>query len=447
MRRGARAPLPAGFATIWTTVALDLVGFGIVLPILPLYARELDASPTAIGALVASFSLMQLVFSPLWGRVSDRWGRKPVLVVSLVGTAIGSLLTGLAGSLWLLFAGRIIDGISGASVSVAQAAVTDLAPPAQRARLLGLLGAAFGVGFVVGPALGSLAAVGGRQLPFLLAAAVAAGNAVVALRRLPETHPDPAVGGRRAAHGPGPGPTPTGATGAGTDVAGEPLPVDGTADALQPPVSSGLLRFAVVAFTSLVAFSAFEATFSLLGQERFDLTLGSTGALFAAIGVVLVVVQAGLIHPVVSRLGEVPTLRLGLALDVVGLGLLAVSTSWPPLVAALLLLVVGQGLVTPTLSSIVAGRARADRRGRALGFQQSAGGLARVVGPAVGGAAFEHVGVAAPSVLGAALAAVAVLLTLPDERGPSPAGDHEVVGVELDAAGGHQRGRVLAEDR
>jgi cysteinyl-tRNA synthetase len=267
MRRGARAPLPAGFATIWTTVALDLVGFGIVLPILPLYARELDASPTAIGALVASFSLMQLVFSPIWGRVSDRVGRKPVLVLSLVGTAVGSLLTGLAGSLWLLFAGRLLDGISGASVSVAQAAVADVAPPEQRARLLGLLGAAFGVGFVIGPALGSLAAVGGPRLPFLLAAAVAAVNAVVALRRLPETHPDPAVGGRRAAHGPGRGPTPTGATGAGTDVAGEPLPVDGTADALQPPVSSGLLRFAVVAFTSLVAFSAFEATFSLLGRS------------------------------------------------------------------------------------------------------------------------------------------------------------------------------------
>ena len=427
MRRGDRAPLPAGFATIWTTVALDLVGFGIVLPILPLYARELDASPTAIGALVASFSLMQLVFSPIWGRVSDRVGRKPVLVVSLIGTAVGSLLTGLAGSLWLLFAGRLLDGISGASVSVAQAAVADLAPREQRARLLGLLGAAFGVGFVVGPILGSLAAVGGRRLPFLLAAGVAAANAVVALRRLPETHPDPTIGGRRP--DPGLGPTPTGATGAGTDVAGDPVPVDELVGPSGTAPARGLLRFAVVAFTSLVAFSAFEATFSLLGQDRFDLTLGSTGAVFAAIGVVLVVVQAGFIHPVVTRLGELVTLRLGLALDAVGLALLAVATTWPVLVVALLVLVTGQGLVTPTLSSIVAGRARADRRGSALGIQQSAGGLARVVGPALGGALFQHVGVAAPSVLGAVLAAAAVLLTLPEPGSAEPEDDRPTAGV------------------
>ena len=417
--------MPPGFGTIWTTVAIDLVGFGIVLPILPLYARELDASPGTIGALVASFSLMQLLCSPLWGRASDRWGRKPVLLVSLVGTAIGSLLTGLAGSLGLLFAARLLDGASGASVSVAQAAVTDVAPPQERARLLGLLGAAFGVGFVVGPAIGALASMGGRQLPFLLAASIAAVNALVAIKRLPETNQ--AVLGRSRAVA-GPSPVPTGATAAGTDAHGEPVEVDlddgpapGRWDRAPTGVSSaaveggGLLRFAVVAFSSLVAFSAFEATFALLGDDRFGLTVGRTGALFAAIGVVLVVVQGGLIHPVVSRLGEIATLRAGLGLDVVGLAVLSVASSWPQLLLALLLLVTGQGFVTPTLSSIVAGRARADRRGTALGFQQSAGGLARVVGPALGGLLFQHVSPGAPSLAGAALAGVAVLLTLPEE--------------------------------
>jgi MFS family permease len=417
--------LPPGFGTIWTTVAIDLVGFGIVLPILPLYARELDASPATIGALVASFSLMQLLCSPLWGRASDRWGRKPVLLVSLVGTAIGSLLTGLAGSLGLLFAARLLDGASGASVSVAQAAVTDVAPPQERARLLGLLGAAFGVGFVVGPAIGALASLGGRQLPFLLAASIAAVNALVAIKRLPETNQ--AVLGRSRAVA-GPSPVPTGATAAGTDAHGEPVAVDlddgpapGRWDRAPTGVSpvsvegGGLLRFAVVAFSSLVAFSAFEATFALLGDDRFGLTVGRTGALFAAIGVVLVVVQGGLIHPVVSRLGEIATLRAGLGLDVVGLAVLSVASSWPQLLLALLLLVTGQGFVTPTLSSIVAGRARADRRGTALGFQQSAGGLARVVGPALGGLLFQHVSPGAPSLAGAALAGVAVLLTLPVE--------------------------------
>lgn len=401
MRKGARVPLPAGFATIWTTVALDLVGFGIVLPLLPIYARDLGASPATIGALVASYSLMQVVFSPLWGRVSDRWGRKPVLIVSLVGTAVGSLLTGLAGSLWLLFAGRILDGISGASVSVAQAAVTDVAAPRERARLLGLLGAAFGVGFVVGPALGALAALGDRRLPFLLAAAIAAVNAAVAVRRLPETRRrgDPVAGETE------PDPESSGARVGDARVGGA-------------AVGGGVLRLLVVAFTALVAFSAFEATFALLGADRFGLTLGSTGVVFVGIGIGLVAVQGALIRPVIARFGETTTLRAGLLLNAVGLGVLALATSWPVLVAALALLVTGQGLVTPTLASVVAGRAHDGRRGTALGYQQSAGGLARVVGPAIGGLLFQHVGVAAPSVAGAALTGAAVLLTRPTTTAP-----------------------------
>src|SRR3954470_14798234 len=181
--RGDRRPLPPGFGTIWTTVAVDLVGFGIVLPLLPLYASRFHASPATVGALFASFSVAQLVLAPVWGRVSDRIGRKPVLVLSLFGTAAGTLLTGLAGSLALLFVGRIVDGVSGASVSVAHAAVADVATPAERPRLFGLLGAAFGVGFVAGPAIGALAALGDARLPFFVAAAIAGVNALVAARR------------------------------------------------------------------------------------------------------------------------------------------------------------------------------------------------------------------------------------------------------------------------
>src|SRR5688572_5192745 len=183
-----RSRLPAGFGTIWVSVAIDLVGFGIVLPILPLYAKRFGASPVTATALVAAFSAAQFVCSPLLGRLSDRIGRRPVLLFSLAGTAIASLVTGLAGSVPLLFVGRIIDGISGASVSVAQAAVADVASPEERPHLLGLLGAAFGLGFVAGPAIGALAALGDHRLPFLIAAAIAGVNAVVAVFRLPETH-------------------------------------------------------------------------------------------------------------------------------------------------------------------------------------------------------------------------------------------------------------------
>ena len=403
-RRGdgsARPPLPEGFGTIWSAVALDLVGFGIVLPILPLYAERFDASPAVIGLLVASFSLAQFVFSPIWGRVSDRVGRKPVLVLSLAGTAVGSLLTGLAGSLWLLFAARILDGISGASVSVAQAAVTDLAPPEQRPRLLGLLGAAFGLGFVAGPAIGALAALGGPHVPFLVAAGLAAVNAVVAAVRLPETHPSRS-GRTDAAARPG-----------GTPRSGE-----------DRSVRRELADYLLVAFVSLVAFSAFEATFALFGERRLGLRLASTGVVFTVIGLLIAAVNGGAVAPMVRRFGEPGTLRLGLALNAAGLAILPFVHSWAALAPAIVLLTAGQGLVTPTLAATVAGRVDDARRGAALGAQQSAGGLARVVGPIAGGFAFERVGVGAPYLGGVALLLVAIVLLSrrrPDERPGAPA--------------------------
>ncbi len=382
-----RAPLPSGFGTIWVSVALDLVGFGIVLPILPLYAEDFGASPSTVGVLVASFSLMQLIFSPILGRLSDRVGRKPLLLFSLVGTAVGSLLTGLAGSLWLLFAGRIIDGISGASVSVAQASVVDLASPEQRPRLLGMLGAAFGVGFVVGPSLGALAALGDHRLPFFLAAGVAALNAVVAWRRLPETHPYESRARARSeveTH-----------SGGRNNHWFE---------------MTGVAQLVLVSFLALVAFSAFEATFALLGERRFALTQASTGAVFAAIGIVMVGVQGGLVHAMSKRVGEMRSLQMGLAINAAGFVVLADAHGWPRLIIALVLLVVGQGLVTPMAASLVGGRARGDRRGAVLGVLQSAGSLARVVGPAGGGLLFHHMGVSAPSWLGAGLSGAAVLM-------------------------------------
>ncbi len=295
-----RRPLPPGFGVIWTTVALDLVGFGILFPVLARYARDAGASATTAGLVVASFSIAQLVFAPLTGRLSDRVGRKPVIILSLVGTAIGSLLTGLAGSLWLLFLGRIVDGASGASVSVAQAAVTDVAPPEQRARLLGLLGAAFGAGFALGPAIGGVAALVSHRLPFFIAAAIAAVNALAAVRRLPETHPDHSSASKRVEGG-------AAATGA-----------------RRTREDGAWRRFVVVTFVSLVAFSGFEATFSLLTESRFDLTESATYGVFFLIGMGLVLVQGGFIHPVVERLGELRTVRTGLACNAVGLALVQV---------------------------------------------------------------------------------------------------------------------------
>ena len=419
----ARQPVPRGFWVIWTTVAVDLIGFGIVLPILPQYAERFGAGAAVIGLLSASFSLAQLVFAPVWGKLSDRIGRKPIIIISLFGTAIGSLVTGFAGALWILFLGRIIDGISGASGSVAQAAVADISPARQRARYMGLIGAAFGVGFVAGPAIGALAALGGPKIPFFVAASIAAVNGLIALKRLPETahgvkgHPlarAEVVAARQAEF--------DAANADAENIAAEPAldgpgivePAHGAlhhanADHTSAERRAEIIRLIVVAFVGIVAFSGFEATFSLLANNRYGLGLSATAAVFAGIGVVLVGVQGGLVGPVTRRLGEGGTLRFGLIANCFGLLVLAFDLGWAGLVVALLLLTVGQGLLTPTLSSAVAGRAGLDT-GVWLGWQQSAGGAARVVGPLAAGALFQWVGMGWPYAVGAGLAALALTL-------------------------------------
>lgn len=376
--RGPRTPLPHGYWTLWTTVALDLIGFGIVVPILGRYAERFGASGVEVGLLFTSYSLAQLLCAPLLGKLSDRIGRKPVIVLSLVGTALGSVLSGAAGSLWLLFVGRIVDGASGASLSVAQAAVGDITTPEQRPRLVGMMGAAFGVGFVVGPAIGGLAALGGPHVPFYVAAVLAGLNAIAAMVRLPET--------KRSAQ-----------------VARE------TAEL---PTTSLLRRLALVGFVAMFAFTGFEATFSLFGDRRFGLTEASTSVVFLCIGVVLVAMQGGAYAKLVERHGVGPVLYGGMALVVAGLAALAAAESWPLLIIALLVLTVGQGCASPAITTIVTDRAPEGHRGRALGFQQSASALARVAGPPVAGGLFDHVGVPSPYVAGAALTLVALVLTV-----------------------------------
>jgi multidrug resistance protein len=388
--RAPRAALPPGFGAIWVTVAIDLVGFGIVLPVLPLYARRYHASPAVAGSLVAAFSLAQLVMSPVWGRVSDRIGRKPVLIISLVGTAIGSLLTGLAMGLPLLFVGRLVDGGSGASVSVAQAAAADLSAPSERARLFGLLGAAFGLGFVLGPAIGGALSPIDPRLPFFVAAAIAGTNAIVAVKRLPETHSHGARAAARAHR-----------TGAWR--------------------TRPVLALLGVSFLSLLAFSAFEGTFSLFAHQRLGLSESEIYGVFVVVGVLIAVVEIGLVHPTVSRYGERGTLQIGLILNAAGLALLpAVHSKWW-LAPSLVLLTCGEGLMTPTLSSTIVGFVDPTARGEVLGVQQAAGGLARVAGPSLGGVAYGSIGPGAPYAGGAGLVAVAAIaLALAPAAQPSP---------------------------
>lgn len=376
-----RQPAPAGFWTIWTTVALDLVGFGMVVPILGRYAERFGAGGLEVGLLFASFSVAQMIFSPVLGRLSDRIGRKPVIVISLVGSAIGSFITGAAGALWVLFLGRFIDGASGASVAVAQGAITDIAPPEQRARLLGMLGAAFGLGFVLGPALGGLAALGGPHVPFYLAGTLAAINAIAAYIRLPETKSSPA-----------------------------PVAAKTQSKETRSPV---LVRFAVASFIATLAFSGFEATFSLFGRERFDLTEGSAALVFLFVGAILVGVQGFLIGRLTATWGSRNMLRIGLVSVGVGLLVLAASTVWSVLFVALFLLAFGQGIASPSTTALVAEAAPPDRRGEALGYQQSVGAFARIAGPITAGLLFDGVNAGTPYLIGGLLFFVALVAVWP----------------------------------
>lgn len=377
MAERTRQPMPAGFWTIWTTVALDLVGFGIVVPILGRYAERFGANGFQVGLLFASFSLAQMVFAPVLGRVSDRVGRKPVIIFSLVGTAVGCFVTGAAGALWVLFLGRIIDGASGASVAVAQGAVADIAPPERRAQLLGMLGAAFGVGFVVGPALGGLAALGGPHVPFYVAGTIAAVNAVAAVIRLPETRPE----------------------------AREERPARGSRAALTPD----LRRYAAVGLLSTLGFAGFEATFSLWGAETFSLTEGSTALVFLFVGVLLVLVQGMLIGRLTASFGSRRLLRAGLAVVAAGMFTLASTSTWPVLFVALTFIAFGQGVAVPSGTALVTEAAPVERRGEALGYQQSVTALGRVAGPVIAGLLFDQVAVDAPFVVAGVLAGLALL--------------------------------------
>ena len=379
MTKRERKPVPNGYWTIWTTVALDLIGFGIIVPILGRYAERFGASGLTVGLLFASYSLAQLLFAPLLGRLSDRIGRKPVIVISLIGTAVGSFVTGAAGVLWLLFAGRIVDGASGGSLSVAQAAVADLAPEQDRPALIGMLGAAFGVGFVLGPAIGGLAALGGPHVPFYVAGVLASINAIAAIVRLPETRQSRDRIGHRG---------------------------------VNTPASPILRHLAIIGFITIIAFTAFEATFSLFGDRRFGLTEASSAAVFLCVGLVLVAIQGGAYGRLVERYGTQRLFEIGIGLLIVGLAVTAVAKVWPVLIIALLLLAIGQGVASPSITSLVTQHAPPERRGEALGFQQSANAVGRVLGPPAAGAMFDRVGIWSPYVAGSVLCVVAMTLVV-----------------------------------
>lgn len=374
---GRRLGTPVGI--VFATVLIDLIGFGIAIPILPLWAERLGASPAEVGLLLAAYAVCQLVFAPVWGRASDRHGRRRVILIALAGATAAALLTGLASALWLLFLARALHGAAGASYVAAQAYVADVTPVERRPRALGLIGAAFGLGFALGPAIGALLAMAGPRVPFFFVAALSAANLVVAWRLLPESRPvAPATNAPRELLG-----------------------------ALRTGEWRSLL---LVAFVASAGFVGVEATFALFANDRFGYGEPAVAALFAFIGVVAAVTQGGLVGPLAARVGEVRLLAASLAVTAGGAVLVATSEALWLLLLGLAVLSAGWGLsysATLTLGSLAAGDAS---QGSALGAIAAAGGLARIVGPVVAGVAFQSLAPSAPLVAAAAILVVTALL-------------------------------------
>jgi DHA1 family tetracycline resistance protein-like MFS transporter len=381
---------------IWSTVALDQIVFSMVLPVLPFVARRYGASPLVVTALVSIFALAQFLVSPFVGALSDRVGRKPILVVSLFGSAVGSLVLGLAGSLPLLFLGRAVDGLSGTALVSAQTAITDMVPAKQRARFLGLLGSAFAVGFIVGPGLSALASRWDERLPFFIAAGLGAINAAVAIVRLPETRPEE---DRRVL--------------AETRALGSedrsPLAAFRRAGAL--PAATWF--YIGVLAAGLLAFSAVEGgTFTLLADDRFGFTAASIAAVFAWVGIVLALVQVLAVGPLNARAGVRGAVVAALVVNAIGFTLVALAGRVWMLVVAVSLNALGQGVLRPTCTSAVSSSAPPQLRGLAIGTQTSAQGLVRIVGPLVAGLLYTAIGPGAPFAAGAAIVVVAAAVVL-----------------------------------
>jgi DHA1 family tetracycline resistance protein-like MFS transporter len=368
---------------IFLTIFVNLVGFGIIVPLLPFYAETFGASPLTIGLLFAVFSLCQLVAAPALGGLSDRYGRRPVLVFSLAGTVVSFVMLALAHSVALLFAARIVDGLSGGNISTARAYVADITAPKDRASAYGLIGAAFGLGFILGPAISGVLARVSYTAPIWAAAAITLIAATMAWLWLPETV--------HRAH-------------AGTGNPFRYLP-----GLVRRPI---VRRVLAIDFIYWMAFSVFQTTFALFAARRFGFDAPRTGYFLAAFGLLGALIQGGMIRPVVRRLGDRPTFRIGIACAAVGLVSAAAAHSVVALAVSLVPLAFGIGFGHPTMSSLVSLVARGDEQGRVQGAASAVESLGRTVGPVWGNATLQHVNESIPYISAAALLLFALLLSV-----------------------------------
>jgi DHA1 family tetracycline resistance protein-like MFS transporter len=395
---GAPPPAPAArgghLGAIFLTVFMDLLGFGLVMPLLPRYAETLHASPLQIGLLGASYSGMQFIFVPVWGRLSDRIGRRPVLLGSILATSASMLMLGFAGSLVWLYVARLFGGMATANIATAQAYIADTTTRETRARGMGLIGMAFGLGFILGPFFGGILSSVDLGLPAKVAAGLAMLNFVWALRALPESL-SREMREKNRDH--------------------REKPRIGLDFALlrRTWAVPGLAIIIVLFFVVVASFSNLEQTFALYTHDEFGLDSKHTGYILGVVGLVSAIVQGVLIGPLNRRFGEIRLIRVGTILQSVGMGLFVLAAGHHPsvLYGCSVVLSFGNGLTNPSLPSLASKRAPPEMQGGSLGVLQSMGALARVFGPTWGGFVYG-LGHRLPYITGAAGLLLAWMLAL-----------------------------------
>lgn len=370
------------------TIFIDFTGFGLVIPLLPFWAEHLGASPFEVGLILTTYALAQFLFTPMLGALSDRYGRKRIIMISLCIEALSFVLTGLASSLALLLCARVIGGIGASNIGSAQAVVADVTPPEKRAAGMGIIGAAIGMGFVVGPILGGIFSASNSTLPFWIASIMALLNALLVFLLLPETR-------KRQEHAPA--------------HRGPVLLFSAWNKVIRHRAISRLI---LVNLLYTLAFTGMEAVFALLTQKNFGWGATQNGYIFTYIGVIIMVMQGGLVRQIVKRRGESNLMLCGLAFLALGLVLLSWSNSLALLLIATAILSLGDGAVTPTSSALLSLLTPTDEQGEILGFSQGLGGLGRAIGPLIAGALFS-IEPGLPFLAGGAFALLAILVALP----------------------------------
>lgn len=405
----APSPRPALY-TLFAIVVIDLIGFGIVIPILPFYADSFGAGASLLGLLVTSYSGFQFLFAPIWGRLSDRFGRRPVMLATIAGTAVSLALLGWAPSLAWLFAARLLGGAFGANISVASAYITDLTSENERTKYMGFLGASFGVGFVLGPAIGGFLAPYGYAVPMWVAAGLAAVNAGFAYFTLAEPPRHVATDGQPATE----------------KLAGLFTRVPGG-----DPAQSLIRKLCASVFVFSFAVSQLETLFAFLMMERFGYDAANVAFILVFMAFVMILIQGGGLRVLVKRLGEPRLLQTGALLLVPSLAVVPFVPTVAWLLVPLALSAIGRALCYPSMMGLIANAAPAGHRGAVMGSFQASASLARVLGPFAAGFLYDW-SRPAPFVVGGALMlivlGIAFALPLPEplperlsESPPNPA--------------------------